>query len=276
MEVESTYLQGTTFSFTLPWSPELQFEQQESRLKYPQSVVQVRAQERVIVVVHNDPQIALLLQRYMDNCRVVSVSDIHEGITKARELQAVAVVTASDSDALTATDNMLFINCPLPESRNLAAPLGATDALTKPISPDELRATIARLNRPIRRILIADDDPDMVRLYRRILRTDTPELECLEAYNGAEALSLIRQEKPDLVLLDLAMPEMDGEEVLRELATTPTLAEIPVIIASARIEDFIGPQLSGSIQISRAAGFLLGEIVKTLETTVTTLAPGWD
>ncbi len=276
MEVESTQLQGTTFLFTLPWSTKPQPDTQEPRLERPQPVVQVKAQERIIVVVHEDPQIASLLHRYLDHCRVVSATDIQAGIAQAEELQAVAVIAALEIELPPSIADRLLINCPLPESRRLAALLGATDLLTKPVSPAELRATITRLNRPIRRILIADDDPDMVRLYRRILRARSPELEFLEAYNGIEALALIQQETPDLVLLDLAMPEMDGEAVLRELAALPHLAGIPVIIASARIEDYLSMQLAGSIQISRSAGFQLGEIVRALEAAVTTLAPGWD
>ncbi len=275
MKVESTPLQGSTFSFTLPLSSQPQPQPKSHQL--PEPGVRLESSERVIVAVHEDPQIVPLLQRNLDNCRVVSSPNLAEGITQAEELQAVAVITEADAIPQTSLDNLLIINCPLPESRRLASALGATDFLVKPVSAQELQAAIARLNRPIHRILIADDDPDMVRLYRRILRSHTPSPECLEAYNGAEALSLLHQgEAPDLILLDLAMPELDGQRVLNELAANPVWADIPVIIASARVVDHIGMRISGSIQISRAEGFQLGEIVQLLETTVTTLTRGWD
>ncbi len=72
------------------------------------------------------------------------------------------------------------------------------------------------------------------------------------------------------------MAELDGQGVLKELAATPEWADIPVIIASARVEDYLGMQIPGAIEICRAEGFQLGEIVQVLNATVTTLAKGWD
>jgi len=127
----------------------------------------------------------------------------------------------------------------------------------------------------VRRVLVADDDPDMIRLFRRMLTPEIPPRDCLEAHNGQEALELLRAERPDLVLLDLMMPGQNGYDVLAEMAEEPSLADIPVIIVSAREKDEIGLRLSHPIQVHKANGLQLGDVIRALEANLNALAPGW-
>jgi threonine synthase len=83
------------------------------------------------------------------------------------------------------------------------------------------------------RIAIVDDNPDVRRLIRRILQAQG-EYTLFEASNGQEALDLIQKELPNLVILDLMMPEMDGFSVMDALQTNPETAEIPVIVVTAK------------------------------------------
>jgi len=96
---------------------------------------------------------------------------------------------------------------------------------------------LAALNRvaPDRfpRIAIADDSVDARRLIRRILQSQG-DFTIFEAGDGKEALELIEREKPDLIILDLMMPEMDGFAVIDNLKRNPETANIPVIVASAK------------------------------------------
>lgn len=80
------------------------------------------------------------------------------------------------------------------------------------------------------RILVVDDEPD-IRMVARIALRD--HYEVVEAGTGEEALSLIQEETPDLVFLDLRMPGMDGWAVLERLREEGKLAEVPVIVVSA-------------------------------------------
>jgi CheY-like chemotaxis protein len=72
-------------------------------------------------------------------------------------------------------------------------------------------------------VLIVDDDAEVTRLFRRMLGGRVALRDCLEAYNGAEALACMREERPDLVLLDLVMPEVDGRSVLAQMRADPNL-----------------------------------------------------
>ena len=82
-----------------------------------------------------------------------------------------------------------------------------------------------------RKILIVDDDPDLQRLMSLVL--EMAGYEVVTANNGAEALIKVRNERPDLVLLDIMMPELDGFETCRRLRKLPEGAHIPVIMLSA-------------------------------------------
>ena len=104
-------------------------------------------------------------------------------------------------------------------------------------TPKEGEGLLAALSRvaPDRfpRVAIADDTPDARRLIRRILQSQG-EYTIFEATNGREALELINREHPDLLILDLMMPEMDGFAVLDAMKNNPETAQIPVIVSTAK------------------------------------------
>ena len=83
------------------------------------------------------------------------------------------------------------------------------------------------------RVIIVDDTTEARLLIRRILQSQG-DFTILEANNGKEALRVIRREKPDLIILDLMMPELDGFGVLDELKANPDTEGIPVIVSTAK------------------------------------------
>jgi threonine synthase len=83
------------------------------------------------------------------------------------------------------------------------------------------------------RIAIADDNPDVRRLIRRILQSQG-NYQLYEATNGREAIDLVRLERPNLLILDLMMPEVDGFTVMEELRKSPETADIPIIVITAK------------------------------------------
>lgn len=83
-----------------------------------------------------------------------------------------------------------------------------------------------------KRILLIDDDPDNRDLIRFVLKKGGYEV--LETYNGVIGIDLAHKEMPDMVLLDLAMPEMDGWEVARRLKTDPDTKQIKIVALTVR------------------------------------------
>ena len=84
-------------------------------------------------------------------------------------------------------------------------------------------------------ILCIEDEAEMIALTRLVLEREG--FEVLGAVGGKQGLEIMHREKPDLVLLDLMMPDMDGWEVYRQMKVDETLAAIPVIIVTARAQN---------------------------------------
>ncbi|WP_299287151.1 pyridoxal-phosphate dependent enzyme, partial [Thermoflexus sp.] len=106
--------------------------------------------------------------------------------------------------------------------------------LEAPAAPSEgFLIALDQLDPRSRRVLIVDDDPDAVRLIRRILQSrGTFYVEAVD--RGDEALERIRRDPPDVILLDLMMPGMDGFAVLEALKADERLRRIPVLVITAR------------------------------------------
>lgn len=85
------------------------------------------------------------------------------------------------------------------------------------------------------RILVVDDEPGIVDIAKANL--EGYGYSVIAAYDGVEALRLIKSEKPDLVVLDILMPEIDGWDVLEEIESQPEFSGIPVIMLTARASD---------------------------------------
>jgi DNA-binding response OmpR family regulator len=118
---------------------------------------------------------------------------------------------------------------------------------------------------PGRRILVADDDRMIRLLVRMLLEKDG--FTVLEAENGAEALAMARTENPDLLLVDLQMPDMNGYQVLQKMRADPAHASIPVIVLTSEsgtavetqvldmgAEDFLVKPFKPEVLIARIRG----------------------
>ena len=83
----------------------------------------------------------------------------------------------------------------------------------------------------MKRVLVVEDNALNMRLIQDIL--EPLQHEVVEAKNGPEALEILRQDHPDLVLLDVLLPGMNGIEVLKHIKANPSIAEIPVVVMTA-------------------------------------------
>jgi signal transduction histidine kinase/response regulator RpfG family c-di-GMP phosphodiesterase len=137
----------------------------------------------------------------------------------------------------------------VPGLKESARRLKVNAVINKPIRPERICQIITKAIEDLGRttaaqladaklqlkILIADDRSDNVTLLSRYLENEG--YICLTAFNGEQALAVTRAEMPDLVLLDVSMPEKDGFEALQEIRSDPAIAHIPVIIlTAARLE----------------------------------------
>jgi DNA-binding response OmpR family regulator len=120
-----------------------------------------------------------------------------------------------------------------------------------------------------RTIMVVDDNPDIVTIVKTILEVKGYGVQ--SAFSGQEVFTLLSEQKPDLIILDIMMPQMDGLEVLTRLKEDSGTATIPVILLTAKVqyEDVLGGYKMGadyyitkpftSTQLINGINLLLGE-----------------
>ncbi len=164
------------------------------------------------------------------------------------------------------------VTCSAPDTPSAAAHLGVHGYLVKPISHEDLLAAVAEIDPPVQSILIVDNEDEAVQLFARMLNGEGRDYTILRASGGVRALELIRSRLPDLVLLDLVMPDMTGFEVLAALKQEPALANVKVIVTSA--QDPLGePVISSRLVLSRASGFTSKELLDAIGVLTQTVMP---
>ncbi|MCH9016449.1 MAG: response regulator [Chloroflexi bacterium] len=142
-----------------------------------------------------------------------------------------------------ATKDIPILILSIVENQNLGIEFGANQFISKPFTVDEMLESVSRLlSGAAKKVLIADDDEVLAETLRFQLeqRGFIPSV----VHNGKDVLEAIVIEPPDLVVLDLKMPEIDGFETLTEMKRRPETANIPVIVLS--------------IVVDRKSGFALG------------------
>jgi CheY-like chemotaxis protein len=143
---------------------------------------------------------------------------------------------------------------------------GIQHYLVKPVSRQRLLDAVQAAAPQGGRVLIVDDEPKIMRLLARIVRSAPQTYEVLRATNGQEALRILQASQPDLLLLDLYMPEHDGFHLLDCLQSTGDLAQLPVIVISAtKLPDDGILRLGGPLAVSRSEGLTLTETFRLLQ-----------
>ena len=219
-----------------------------------------RGRPGTVLVIDDDASVRDIVQRFLarEGFRVVTAAGGEEGLRLARQLgpdaitldvmmpglDGWAVLAALKSEPATADIPVVMLT--MMDDRNLGYALGAADYLTKPIDRDRLLAVLTRYRRD-RPILVVDDDAEVRLLLRRML--EKAGYVVVEAEHGRAALARLAELTPELILLDLMMPEMDGFEFLDELRHLPDGRSIPVVVFTAKeLTHEDRRRLSGSVE----------------------------
>jgi CheY-like chemotaxis protein len=178
-------------------------------------------------------------------------------------------------DARLSSVPVVIISSSLPEG-SVAKLGGAAAVLRKPISRVQLRISLADLGlhpspEHRRTVLVVDDDPKAVDVIAAFL--PAPAYQVVRVYGGLEAIIEARRLRPDLILLDLQMPDVNGFDVVAALRQLEETAEIPILVVTAkRISDQDLALLNGNhgdpIRVVEKAGFnravFLAEVKRAL------------
>ncbi len=233
--------------------------------------------EQVLLAVTRSLPAAALMTRYVQGCRAVVVQDLEQARRTAQQLipQVVVIDQAChefDSRGLhelaqtwrASVPRAFFVACPLPGEEPFRARLAVQGYLPKPVSRENLWDTLRQFGDAIDRILVIDDDRDFVRLVARMLESRVRRYQVSGAHSGQEGLAMLQHRFPDLVLLDLALPDMDGVQVVERLRAEPEFQQLPVIITSAQDMTSL-ESLQGTIVIAKPEGFAASEVVRCVQ-----------
>jgi len=257
--VESELGVGSTFSFSLPLPAGLMEMQADGEQIQPTPALMPVKEDEVetlaipagpwVLVVDDDPDVARLFQHQLQRAgyRVTIVNQGSRVVEVARQLkpELITLDLLMDVDGLTVlqqlkadpvtTEIPVIIISVVPEAQDGIA-LGAADYLVKPLDEGELlsrvRHVLDQLNGESQnRILVVDDEIDIVGWLKHSLTHYGYDV--TEAFDGVQALEAVQAEKPDLILLDMRMPRMDGRTTIRRLRENQDTRHIPIIVLSA-------------------------------------------
>ena len=201
-----------------------------------------------VLVIDDDATARELIADHLkaEGFSVVTAAAGVEGLKLARELRPTAitldvimpdldgwsVLAALRQDPELAEIPVIMITIVDEHRRGVA--LGAAGYLTKPIDRERLHRLVSRFRAPVppTRVLVVEDDAVQRERMRGWL--EGPQWTVREAENGRDALNRIQESKPDVILLDLMMPEMDGFAVVAALQKEAGWQDIPVIVITAR------------------------------------------
>ncbi len=254
VRLESELGVGTTFTFDLPSEvPDQRHDEQlgvgaplDGGIEVPDGEG-VASRGDVILVIDDDPDARELMTRTLTNAGhiVVTAASGQEGVAEASRVKPSLItldihmpgqdgwktIQALKDDDVLSSIPVVMVSVEVDRQRGFA--LGAIDSLAKPVDRTQLLRIVDRyVAGSSGSVLVIDDDPgDRERLERSL---QAGGFTVVGAENGAVALERLKEQRPDLVLLDLMMPVMDGFEFLAEFKRDVANASIPVVVISAK------------------------------------------
>jgi len=284
---ESRVGEGSTFYFSLP-TPKGSRAVQPAYARRPWSAVASSSDEvRPVLTLCQDVSVSRTIERHLEGKQVIAASTLEEAVRCVGEYHPDAVLIPGESAsdlARTAEDarsllraiapyDLPVIVSSFPTERRASLALQVADFLIKPVTRQDVLGAIRRVCDMPRRVLIVDDQADMLRLLTRMVREEWGTCEVITAASAEEALDLLSP-RPSVILLDLLMPGMNGMELLNNLKADPSLAEIPVIVVTARgpAEDMARVE-RGELRLLRRASFSASDITRVLGLLAQALPP---
>jgi signal transduction histidine kinase/CheY-like chemotaxis protein len=262
INVESELGKGSTFTAVIP----IQFrgklptmaeastttasDLQPAPAKEPEVHPDAPSFKKQLLVIDDDPDAVYLLQESLNTqeFNITGARNGPDGLRAAREQQPQVILldifmpgmdgwqVLHDLKADPATANIPVIMLTIVDKKALGYSLGAAGYLLKPLDPAEARETLDRVlgktETRQKHVLVVDDDPNIVEMLRQVL----PESDFIlgSALDGVAGLQAIKAHRPDILILDIIMPRMDGFGVIEALRADPETRDLPVIVVSAK------------------------------------------
>jgi PAS domain S-box-containing protein len=245
--VQSTVEVGSTFTVTLPLHyAAVSLGTRVATIPAPEESLSLPESDKILLAIDDDPDVIYLLRENLAEAgyRVVGATSAEEGLQQARVLHPLAITLdilmphkdgwqllhELKTDATTRDIPIIVLS--VVDNKALGYQLGAFDYLLKPFDREAILAALTRIPPQHGRLLVVDDDVQIVDLVRQCLEGEPYEV--VAAADGQEALEAIAQHRPDILLLDLLMPRLDGFAVIERLRQDAQYHQLPIIVLTAK------------------------------------------
>lgn len=245
--VESQVGQGTTFTIRLPRT----VVDPKARIAPAQEETPIQSDTIKLLVIDEDLEVADTIRRaIVEEFDVATASSGEEGLLLARQLNPDVILLGTSLEngedgyevlkrfkAESDIAAIPVVMVSLSDEKSIAIAFGAAEHMVKPLNRKRLSAVIRKVlrdksgRRGAHRVLIADDDSTTRSMMRRMLEGDGWEV--FEANNGHEALNIMEDSAPALILTDLKMPEMDGFALIHAIRARDEWGSVPIIVVTA-------------------------------------------
>jgi len=232
-----------------------------------------RAVSPRVIVCDQTSDLYSALVRYSSEPEYINASTLPQALSNLRGFpaQTLLINAATPENLWSLMDTARqespdtpILGCCCPPSTKRAIEAGALGYLTKPVNSKDLAEIVKRIQSAVRSVLVVDDEADSRELTALLLNTNDERLEVLTAENGNQALSLMCDKKPDLVLLDILMPGLSGWDVLVAIQSNKRLSDIPVVMVSGQ-DPREGPISSKLLITTMGDGISLTKLIDCLQ-----------
>ncbi|NOR87993.1 MAG: response regulator, partial [Bacteroidales bacterium] len=246
IQVESKIGIGSTFTVCIPMHWDHVNDHNINRLAIPVATKQTKPNLKTILVVDDDPEIVRNISSYLiqSGYRTITTTSGREALRLAIEHQPFAItldVMMPDMDGWEVLQelkshaqikNIPVIIVSVSDDRDTGFALGAVGYINKPINRILLVSEIYKLMKSPETIMIVDDDDFERKQISSII--DAEKLKTIPLSGGLECLQMMEKNIPDILILDLMMPEMNGFQVLEKIRKDEKTKDLPIIVVTAK------------------------------------------
>jgi CheY-like chemotaxis protein/two-component sensor histidine kinase len=271
---------GSTFFFSLPGNRietiTIEGKGLEAETGALSPSVDIGSQSRVAMLVTRSPSAAALVSRSLTSYRTVVVPELQQARLAAQQIMPQAIIVDTGTGEFGETrlqrfietlnpPRTLVVTCPLPGEEPLRKRLSVDGYLIKPVSREGVWDVLRQFSENLNRVLVVDHDQDFVRLISRMLASPVRQYQVTYAYSGREALEMVKRSRPEIMLLDLNLPDISGVQVIQAIRADPALKRMRIVVITAYEDVDSSNLLEGHVCITKAPGLTAVEVMNWVQ-----------
>ncbi|MGB9716458.1 MAG: response regulator [Thermodesulfovibrionales bacterium] len=244
---------------------------------------------KTVLAIDDNPEAIEIIRKYLgDDYNVVPLLSSEKAVEKAKEIKPLAITldilmpkkdgwqVLKELKSTPETQDIPVIILSIVEDKKLGFSLGAAEYILKPVEKETLLRKLKSLEktRKVKKVLIVDNEPDVVRMIGHVMREEGYQV--ATAYNKDDAIKSIHDFRPELILLNLTMPDRSGFEIIEYIKTSESVKDIPLILLTHKdLTDEEIDELNGLIQGILNKGVLTkDDLLREIKETISKISEG--